>query len=317
MAKKAPVQRNSSFPHDMQEFLHRFGTEESCRNYLAECRWRDGFECPRCGHDLAYFLEARGLWKCRRCRTQTSATAGTVMHRSQQPVQLWFHAAYLVASQSAGISARELQRRLGIKRYETAWSMLKRLRQGMAPPLRDRLTGTVEVDEALVGLTEDGGPIRLEEGEGPRRIIAAAEVRGRGIGCVRMAALPDLSAGSLVGFVQSAVAPGVSTVLTDDLLGYQPLTSRGYEHHSVVPPGSESAVRALPRVHRVFSEFTNWLRATYQGVGTEHLDDYLDEFVFRFNRRGRPGVGFETLLGLSGRQDATVGRSVSHGESTG
>lgn len=317
MPSKSNVQSHAGFPRDVREFRDRFDTEEACRQYLAQCRWLDGFECPRCAHHQAYFLESRGLWKCRKCRTQTSATAGTVMHRSQQPVRMWFLAAYLVARRAGGISARELQRQLGLKRYETAWSMLKRLRQSMAAPAGDRLTGTVEVDEDLIGPEDGMGAIRSGAGEGTRRIIAATEVRGPGIGRVRMAVIPDLSAKSLVGFVQANVVPGVSTLLTDNLLGYSPLVSRGYEHISVVPPGAESAVRALPRVHRAFSEFREWLAATYQGVGTEHLEDYVAEFVFRFNRRGRNEVGFESLLGIPGAESSVDAWSSQRGESTG
>ena len=287
----------NTFPRSLEAFGSRFDSEEACRKYLAECRWRDGFNCPKCGHGRAYFLEARSVWKCQRCRCQTSATAGTVMHRSQQPVSMWFKAAFLVASQG-GISARGLQKELGLKRYETAWSMLKRLRQAMAEPPGDRLSGTVEVDEASPADLPQG-LVRTSPGNTPR-VIAAAEVRGRGTGRIRMRVIDDLSTSSLLGFVQSAVVPGVSTVLTDDLLGYRPLARRGYEHLSVVPPGSESAVRALPRVHRVLEDFGDWLMAVYQGVGEGHLQYYLDEFTFRFNRRNRPESGFETLLGLSG-----------------
>jgi len=230
---------------------------------------------------------------------------------------MWFLAAYLVARQSGGISARELQRQLGLKRYETAWSMLKRLRQSMAEPSGDRLTGTIEVDEDLVGPEDGMGSIKSSAGEGSRRIIAATEVRGPGIGRIRMAVIPDLSADSLVGFVQSNVVPGVSTLLTDDLLGYSPLVSRGYEHISVVPPAAESAVRALPRVHRVFSEFRDWLATTYQGVGWEHFEEYVAEFVFRFNRRGRNDVDFERLLGIPSADDTFVSMPIRRGESTG
>lgn len=301
------------FPVSLSEFTAAFSTEEACRTYLARCRWPDGFRCPSCSHGEAYWLEARALWKCKACRRQVSVTAGTIMHRSQQPLVRWFLAAYLVATSSSGLSARQLQARLGLKRYETAWAMLRRLREAMAVPERDRLTGTVEVDEVSSVRLRGSGLLSAPPGEGPY-VVGAAEVRGRGVGRVRLGLVPDLSAKSLVGFVQSTVAPGSSTVLTDDLLGYRPLQSRGYEHISVVPPGVTSAVRALPRIYRVFEEAEAWLSSTYQQVGEEHFAHYLDEYAFRFNRRRRPGAGFQALLGLVAERETPVLRTSQGGE---
>ncbi len=288
---------DGSFPASLEKFTESFSTEEDCRRYLAQCRWPDGFRCPSCGGRDAYWLSSRALWKCKDCRRQVSVTAGTVMHRSRQPLTRWFFAAWLVATSSSGISARQLQARLGLKRYETAWEMLRRLREAMAVPERDRLNGTVEVDEVSSSRLRGRGLILAQPGEGPY-VVGAAEVRGRGTGRIRLGLVPDLSSSSLLGFLNQAVIPGTSTVLTDDLLGYQPLQARGYQHVSVVAPGTASPARALPRIHRVFEDARGWLAATYQQVGDEHLQQYLDEFSFRFNRRGRPGAGFQTLLGL-------------------
>jgi len=167
----------------------------------------------------------------------------------------------------------------------------------MADPDRDRLTGTVEVDET--GLSRRTCSLRSVPPEaGDFLVLGAAEVRGRGIGRVRLAKAEDLSSTGLVDFVREAVNPGSSTVLTDDLLGYQPLTSMGYEHVSVVKPGVRSAARDLPRVHRVFDDLSDWLATTYRSVGPEHLSQYLDEYVFRFNRRRQAAAGFQSLLGL-------------------
>ena len=304
---------NRGFPSTLPEFTEMFATEEDCRAYLAQCRWPDGFRCPSCGDRQAYWLAGRCLWKCKGCRRQTSVTAGTIMHRSRQPLQRWFLAAFLVATSSSGLSARQLQSSLGLKRYETAWAMLRRLREAMAVPERDRLTGSVEVDEVSAARLRAGGALTAPPGEGPY-VIGAAEVRGRGTGRVRLGLASDLSSASLLGFLQSAVVPGTSTLLTDDLLGYRPLQSRGYEHISVVAPGVASPVRELPRIHRVFEEVRNWLASTYQQVGEEHFRHYLDEFAFRFNRRRRPGAGFQTLLGLVAEREDPVLRHFQGGE---
>jgi transposase-like protein len=287
-------------PKTLPDFLARFSSEEACRDYLVRQQRGSGFRCPDCGNDKAYWLERRRVWKCTDCRKQTPMTAGTPMAGSQQSLRLWFHAAYLVASQGPSLSARQLQSVLGIRRYETAWNMLRRLRGAMAAPDRDRLSGTVEVDETGLSCRSCSlRPIPTEDGD--ILVLGAAEVRGRGTGRVRLATARDLSASCLLEFVQETVNPGSSTVLTDDLLAYQPLSSRGYEHISVVRPGTRSAARDLPRVHRVFDDLSNWLATTYRSVGPDHLSQYLDEYVFRFNRRRQAAAGFQSLLGLGVR----------------
>ena len=127
------------FPRTLAEFQGRFASEEDCRRYLMACRWPDGFRCPRCGEPDAYGLTGRELLQCRACRHQTSVTAGTVLHRTHVPLRLWFAAAYLVTTHTPGFSAVQLQRQLGLGRYETAWTMLHKLRRAMLRPGRDRL----------------------------------------------------------------------------------------------------------------------------------------------------------------------------------
>jgi hypothetical protein len=144
------------FPRSLAEFQDRFATEADCRRYLLACRWPDGFRCPRCGGADAYELAERALLQCRACRHQTSATAGTVLHRTHVPLRLWFAAAYLITTHTPGFSAVQLQRQLDLARYETAWTMLRKLRRAMIRPERGRLSGVVEVDEAYVGGLEEG-----------------------------------------------------------------------------------------------------------------------------------------------------------------
>lgn len=135
------------YPRTLPEFYRRFPDDAACLRYLVETRWPDGFRCPRCGSDSARLLDGRRVWQCRSCRKQTSATAGTVLHRSKLPLMTWFAAAYLMTSLKPGISALQLQSQLGLTRLATAWALLHKLRAAMVNPDRSRLSGTVEVDE--------------------------------------------------------------------------------------------------------------------------------------------------------------------------
>ena len=145
------------FPRSLAEFQARFGSAEACRDYFVACRWPNGFRCPGCGDHGSYPLATRDQLQCRACRRQTSVTAGTVLDRTRQPLPLWFTAAYLVTTHTPGFSALQLQRQLGLARYETAWTMLHKLRRAMVRPERDQLSGTVELDETYVGGVEEGG----------------------------------------------------------------------------------------------------------------------------------------------------------------
>jgi hypothetical protein len=191
---------------------------------------------------------------------------------------------WLVTSQKSGASALGLQRVLGLGSYKTAWTWLHKLRRAMVRPGRERLRGKVEVDEAFVGGVSAGTG---RDGIGKALVAIAAEEDGTGIGRIRLARLTDASTPSLLGFVQKAIALG-STVHTDGWAPYQGLGKLGYSHviTRLKGQGKEAAVELLPRVHRVASLLKRWLLGTHQGaVGPTHLDYYLDEFTFRFNRR--------------------------------
>ena len=158
------------FPKTVSEFQAWFDTDAACVRYLVESRWPAGYRCPRCEHSEAYELSSRGLLKCRKCGYQVSVTAGTVLHGTHLPIRQWFWAAYLVATYTPGISAVQLQRQLGLKRYEAAWAMLQKLRRAMVRPERDRIVGPVEVDDSYVG--------GLEKGRAGGRVATAIRVRG-------------------------------------------------------------------------------------------------------------------------------------------
>jgi transposase-like protein len=303
------------YPRSLHEFRKLFADEAACRLYLARSRWPEGVRCPRCKHDEALELPTRLLWRCRACGYDTSVTAGTVLHRTRVPLTQWFWAAYLVATQTPGFSALQLQRQLGIRRYETAWAMLQKLRRAMVRPDRELLKERVEVDETYIGGPEAG--LRGGRQVGDKAIVVGAvEVRGRASGRVRLQVVPGVSARSLTGFVRANVAHG-AVVLTDAWGGYAPLSEMGYRHRSRTQGDPRRASKILPRIHRVIGNLKTWLRGTHHGVGHTHLQAYLDEFTFRFNRRRVPMAAFQTLLGLGSQQQPTTYKQLYGVESTG
>jgi len=267
-------------------------------------RWPAGFVCPGCGHAGGWRL-GDGRFECAGCQARTSTTAGTIFDRTRTPLTVWFTACWLFASDKGGISALSLQRELEIGSYQTAWTMLHRLRSVLVRPGRERLTGTVEVDETFIGGAEPG--LRGGRARGKKVLTGVAvEIReSEGLGRCRMAPLADASAKSLHAFVTDHVEPG-STVVTDAWMGYRGLDKLGYVHDR----RSQRAARArgddpgelLPAVHRVASLIKRWLLGTHQGaVDAAHLPSYMNEFVFRFNRRRSRsrGLVFFRLLELA------------------
>lgn len=274
---------DEDYPKNMLELEQRFGTEDACREYLTRLRWPEGFICPAC-KAKAGWLDRRHRWACQGCRRQTTITAGTIFAGTHLPLRIWFRAAWQVTGQKSGASALGMQRVLGLGSYETAWSWLHKLRRAMVRPGRDRLSGTVEVDETFIGGV---GSATGRDGAGKALVVIAAEEDGRGIGRIRLGRVPDAASPSLQGFIQNTVAPG-STIHTDGWAPYQGLEKLGYAHTVTRLKGKDpaAAVELLPRVHRVASLLKRWLLGTHQGaVGPQHLDYYLDEFTFRFNRR--------------------------------
>ena len=269
------------YPRTLLELEERFSTEEACRGYLAQLRWPEGFRCPRCGHHKAW-RTARGLHHCTQCGRQSSELAGTIFQDTQKPLCLWFRAIWHITTQKYGANALGLQRVLGLGSYQTAWEWLHKLRRAMVRPGRERLSGVVEVDEIYVG-----GERRGRRGRGADRktlVVVAAEAKGPGTGRIRMRCVADASRKSLEPAVRAAVAAG-SHVQTDGWGGYWGLVDLGYIHE-VMLQEAEVGESRLPRVHQVASLVRRGLLGTYQGAASPpHLDYYLDEFTFRFNRR--------------------------------
>lgn len=301
----------TSFPKTLLEFQRAFPDEQACIRHLERLRWPQGFWCLHCGKPGdPYRVRTRPtVLICRGCRTETRLTAGTVMHRTRTPLLTWFWGAYLATTQTPGLSAVQFQRQLGITRYETAFQILHRLRAAMVRPGRDHIGGSgphVEVDETYVGGRTRG------EGRGRTRkslVAAAVEVRvldkprrkGKRqfyAGRLRLARVPDRGKSSLEAFVKAAVRKG-TTVVTDAWTGYDDLPGLGYEHHPIAIQGDHSRTdESLPMVHLVVSNLKAWLAGTHHGVSVRHLPAYLNEFVFRFNRRFYPMTAVHSVLGI-------------------
>ena len=312
----------------LPEFQKVFPDDNACKEYLESIRWPDGFICLHCGHDAEPFRFATrksAVFRCRRCKKNTSLTAGTVMQSSHTALSTWFWAAYLVTTQTPGQSALQFQRQLGLSRYETAFQILHKLRAGMVRPERDTIGSEypVEVDECLIGGKTRG------KGRGKHamtNVIAAVEVRMRKdgedradtrdrkhehgkplkrmlyAGRLRLRVIPGRNTAVITKFVQDNVALG-STVRTDAFTGYTPLQSLGYIHQSMALNGDpKKADTHLPLVHLVISNLKTWIMGTHHGaIAHYHLQAYLNEFQYRFNRRFYPMTAFNSVLGIAAR----------------
>lgn len=319
-----------AFPNSLRDFQLQFPDDAACAAYLEKSHWVDGFICQHCKAigDPFRISTRPGILTCRSCRRQSGLLKGTVMERSHTPLSVWFWAAYLLASQTPGMSAVQFQRQLGLSRYETAFQILHKLRAGMVRPDQDRIGGPptkhVEVDETWVGGRTRG------EGRGVHHkvlVACAVEVRnrkpgtaqddrrdGRYAGRIRLAVVNDRSAKSLCGFVEGAVEDG-TFIITDDWSGYRDLRLYGYDHHPIAECGDpQVADDFLPLVHIVFSNLKTWLNGTHHGVSPQHLQAYLNEFTFRFNRRFYPFNTFRSLLGIAGDTRAPTYAELYSGE---
>ena len=301
----------SDYPTTVLELRDQFADEAACRQYLAQLRWPEGFVCPRCQNRGAW-MTARGLYHCQQCDHQTSVTAGTLCADTNLPLRLWFEAIWQVTNQKYGASALGLQRILGLGSYRTAWNWLHKLRRAMVRPDRDRLAGTVEVDEVYLGGERPGKRGRGAAGKALVLVIAQAD--GDHIGRIRLARIADASKATLTVAVRAS-AELTTQVLTDAWDGYAGLAAEGYIHH-VVRSRALVGENLLPRANRVASLLQRWLLGTHQGaVAHSHLDYYLDEFTFRFNRRTSRSRGllFYRLLEHAVALDPVLTRSLIGG----
>jgi ISXO2-like transposase domain/Transposase zinc-ribbon domain len=323
------------FPKSLPQFQRLFPDDAECARWLEGAKWPKGFICPYCHEkDEPIRLETRSVLACRKCRKQTSLTVGTVMERTHSPLTVWFWGAYLVSTSTPGISAVQFQRQLGLTRYETAYQILHKLRAGMVRPGRDRIGGNlargdhVEIDETYIG-GETRGKGKGVHADEKTLVMAAVEVRtrpakkgdkpqrrgGRYAGRLRLEIALNRGEKALCGFVEAAVEPG-AIVITDAAPAYATLEKRGYAHLPVVEGGDPKvAEEFLPIVHLVFSNLKAWLQGTHHGrVEPKHLQAYLNEFAFRFNRRFYPFNAFRSLLGIGANGEAPTYDGLYSGE---
>jgi transposase-like protein len=271
------------YPMNLVEFEEKFGTEKSCRDYLFNLKYKDGYKCKHCSC-TKYWTVKEIIIVCRSCRRKYNLTAGTIFQDTRKPLSMWFRAMWWITSQKNGTSALSLQRILGIGSYKTAWTWLHKLRVAMVRPGRDKLTGTVEVDEAFIGGKQSGN--KRGRGTDNKVLIAiAVEIGEKRMGRVRFGVIPDASAESLEGFIGNAIEKN-STIITDGWRGYNKIQELGYGHKVSQKKDKDDDEQMLPNVHLVISLLKRWIMGTLQGsLSEQHMEYYLDEYAFRFNRR--------------------------------
>jgi transposase-like protein len=300
------------YPNTYREFVAMFPDDRACATYLTQLHWPEGFICPACERGSTPWTQSRGRLVCPACRHQPSVTAGTIFDKTRTPLTTWFEAAWHVTTAKNGLSAKTLERTLGTH-YRVAWTMLQRFRVAMVDAERSPLSGEVEVDETLVGGVQQGG----KRGRGSKKSVVAIAVEVRqpnDFGRVRMRHVSDASGASLLPFVRDMVAPE-AVVLTDGWDGYNGLPQLGYTRKAIVLSSSgDPAHVSMPGVHRVASLLKRWILGTHQGsIVPAHLQSYLEEFTFRFNRRTSRsrGLVFRRLL-----EQAVVTRPVTEADVT-
>ena len=269
----------------LEEFQERFSTEEGCLEHLFRMRWPEGYRCPRCGHDRYYFHRTRHLYECKACRYQASLTAGTIFHRTRTPLRKWFWMIFMIARPKSGISMLSLQRMLKIKNYKTVWMMGHKIRKAMADrDVHYKLAGLVEMDDSYFGGSRPGKAGRGALGKA--KVIVSVENRGRKAGFAKMDKVATVSSENIRYIAANHLSDDVLQVKTDGWLAYRSaLKEQNVEHEYVVVGSGNEAPKLLPWVHTMLANVKGNIRGVYKGVADKHLQRYLDEFCYRFNRR--------------------------------
>lgn len=299
----AATEAGKDYPRNWSEFLAWFPSDEACAAYLERLRWPQEFVCPACAVAQQPYRSSRARLMCRACGRQSTVTAGTIFDKTRTPLRVWLAAAWYLTNQKQGVSALGLQRVLGLGSYQTAWTMLHRFRRAMVRPDRERLKGLVEVDETYLAITDREEPIsranRKSNTSKVLVVLAVEMVEPRGFGRIRLRRIEAESTECVMPFVQASIEPG-ARVRTDGSAVYRGLAGLGYDHQRTVMLGSDIPAHvSMAGVHRVASLVKRWILGTHHGsVQPAHLDAYLDEFVFRFNRRtsASRGLLFYRLL---------------------
>jgi transposase-like protein len=289
---------------DLLEFQQQFATEEACAEYLFNLRWPNGFVCPRCGGTRYSIHSTRHLWECLNmdCRYQASLTAGTIMHRTRIPLRKWFWAMFLMVRQKNGISALGLKRLISVS-YQTAWTMMHKIRKAMADRnARYLLTGIVEMDDSYFGAPRPG---KHGRGAGNKaKVLVSVEERGDRPGYSAMTMVKSVSGNELTGAAATQVAEG-QTIKTDGFPSYQTVAKKGKYRHDRQVASNSTVQKVLPWVHIVIGNAKSFLQGTYHGVSQKHLPGYLHEFVYRMNRRFQESKLFDAL-GIATMSTTTI-----------
>ena len=309
-----PLKSGFDYPNTYRCFVEMFPDDAACAAYLAKLRWSNGFICPSCKTKAVPWQTIRGQLTCPYCRHQTSVTSGTIFDKTRTPLTTWFEAAWHVSTAKNGMSAKTLERTLGTN-YRASWTMLQRFRVAMVDAKRKQLSGNIEVDETLIGGAKKGG--KRGRGSAKSIVVIAIEIKEPScFGRIRMRHIPDASGDSLIPFVCDVASPG-SVVHTDGWSGYNGLSTHGFTHRVTVQSSSgDPAHVSMPGVHRVSSLIKRWILGTHQGaVVPEHLQSYLEEFTFRFNRRTSRsrGLVFRRLLEQAVATRPVTERDVTNG----
>lgn len=269
------------YPLTLIEFEKRFSSEEDCRDYLFQIRWPNGFQCPRCNNRKSWPV-SKVHYQCTKCNYQISVIAKTIFHKTHYPLTIWFRTIWWLTGQKNGASALGLQRMLGLGSYPTAWAWLHKLRRAMVTPGRNLLSGIIQADEFFIGGKKPGK--RGRGAEGKSLIFIGVEINENSVGRIRFQRIADASAESLKDALIKNIAPK-STIQTDGWKGYTNLNTIGFIHE-VIRKDNNVGGNLLPFCHTVVSLLKRWLMGTHQGaVSHKHLNYYLDEFTFRYNRR--------------------------------
>lgn len=264
------------------QFQKKFGTEKACQRHLFSLRWPDGFRCPRCNHNKAFFHRTRKLYQCKSCGYQVSLTAGTVFHKTRTPLTKWFWMIWLMGRQKSGISMMSLQRMLDIRSYKTVWTMGHKIRKAMAD--RDaqyKLAGLIEMDDTYVGAPKPGK--RGRGAAGKAKVVVAVETPDDKPRFATMRIVPRVSGEEVQALVKERMV-AQTVIRTDGWQGYSFLDDSPHRHQWVQGSGP-NAMKVLPWVHTLIANIKGNIRGVHHGVSQKHLPRYLAEFCYRFNRR--------------------------------
>jgi transposase-like protein len=296
------------YPSNEIEFEKMFKTEQDCIDYLAFVRWPNNFVCPVCA-SIIHWKKTKGRYECKDCNAETSVTSGTIFHKSTKPLFIWFRAIWWMVAQKNGVSAIGLQRILGLGNYQTSWTWLHKFRRLMVLSSRSKLSGVVEIDETFVGGKKPGK--RGRGAEGKSVVVIAVEVLGRKTGRVRLSRIESASSENLNKFILNNIEPS-ATIITDGWRGYNKLEELGFSHQIQKPKINDDGEEVLPNIHRIASLLKRWLLGTHQSyVNKNKMEYYLDEYVYRYNRRTSKSRG---LLFLRLLEQAVITKPISYTE---